>query len=155
MSLSTKMLMFKTFVVPALTYAGPETWLPRHDLLQRVRTSFNSMLRRITHRPRGPEGISNSELYQLAGTSDVALQLEDRRLRRLGHVARRSDSALVKQLTFADGFLDVGRPAGRPRAVWFDGAMRTLDRLGLRGSWLSQAVNREAWGRVCSSVYAD
>ncbi|MDD2611131.1 MAG: reverse transcriptase family protein, partial [Giesbergeria sp.] len=46
MSLSTKMLMFKTFVVPALTYAGPETWLPRHDLLQRVRTSFNSMLRR-------------------------------------------------------------------------------------------------------------
>lgn len=154
MSLANKSQMFKTFVVPALTYGGPETWALRRDQLQQVQTTHTSMLRRMTHQARGPDGISNQELYTLAKTTDLELQLEDRRLRRLGHIVRRDNSALVKQMLFAVGLPGHRRPVGRPRLTWFDGARRTLDRLGMSGdSWLLKAADRIGWASTCDRVY--
>jgi len=153
LSLHNKSRLFKTFVVPALTYGGPETWALRNDQLQRMQTAYNSMLRRMTHQPLGPEGISNQELYAVAQTTDLALQLEERRLRRLGHIARRGDGALVKQLLFAEGLPGHRRPVGRPRVTWWDGAKRTLDRLGMQGGWLELADNRKGWAGMCGRVY--
>jgi hypothetical protein len=75
-------------------------------------------------------------------------------LRRLGHIARRGDGALVKQLLFADGIVGHRRPVGRPRLTWFDGAKRTLDRLGVRDdSWLDKAADRKGWAGFCERVY--
>jgi hypothetical protein len=68
--------MFKTFVVPAPTYGGPETRALLRDQLQQVQTTHNSMLRRMTsmtQQARGPDGISNQELYALARTTDLEL----------------------------------------------------------------------------------
>ena len=152
-SLQTKMLMYKTFVFPVLTYGGPETWALSAQQLQSLETAHNTFLRRITHQRRGPDGISNLDLYQLTYTASLAHQLEDRRLRRLGHIVRRGDGALVKQLLFASGLPHVVRPVGRPRRQWMDGAQRSLSRLGLLDSWLTLAGDRDGWSKVCARVY--
>ena len=152
-SLQTKMLMYKTFVFPVLTYGGPETWALSAQQLQSLETAHNTFLRRITRQRRGPDGISNMDLYQLTYTASLAHQLEDRRLRRLGHMVRRGDGALVKQLLFASGLPPVVRPVGRPRRQWMDGAQRSLSRLGLLDSWLTLAGDRDGWSKVCARVY--
>ena len=141
-SLQTKMLMYKTFVFPVLTYGGPETWALSAQQLQSMETAHNAFLRRITRQRRGPDGIPNVDLYRLTHTASLTHQL-----------VRRGDGALVKQLLFATGLPGTARSVGRPRRQWMDGAVHTLSRLELLSSWLTLAENRDGWSKVCARVF--
>ena len=62
--------MYKAYVLPALLYAGFETWsLPQH-LLARVGAVYNQFLRRILGVRWDPDGaipISNADLDKITG----------------------------------------------------------------------------------------
>ena len=153
----TRAMLYRTCVVPALTYGIPETCsFSDHDLAP-LAVAHNNYLRRLTGLWRRPDGTYYplDQLTAAAGVPSLQACIDAQRLTRLGHVARMPDSSVVKQLLFATGLVGTGRPTGRPRRVWLDAAKESLARVGrgaasLRGDgWVTLAQDRAAWRALC------
>ena len=56
----------------------------------------------------------------------ISVMIKERRLRWLGHAARRSDNNIVKQLLFATRIPGHVQPVGRPCGTWMHYAMRDV-----------------------------
>ena len=59
--------------------------------------------------------------------------IKERRLRWLGHAARRSDNNMVKQLLFATRIPGHVQPVGRPCGTWMHYAMRDVKDMSTNG----------------------
>ena len=119
-----------------------------------VAAVHNSFLRRIAGDRRGPTQMSHARLLQVTGGPDFVQHLDQLRLRRLGHIMRMPDSAVVKQLLFATGLEGRGNLVGRPSTEWRHLAAASLHRMGLReeSQWGPLTRDRDTWRAVCRSV---
>ena len=93
-----------------------------------------------------PDSISTMEkTHRLP----ISVMIKERRLRWLGHAARRSDNNMVKQLLFATRIPGHVEPVGRPCGTWMHYAMRDVKDMGqqmgyrsLEWNWPKEAMNR-------------
>ena len=81
--------------------------------------------------------------------------IKERRLRWLGHAARRSDNNKVKQLLFAMRIPGHLQHVGRPCGTWMHYAMRDVKDMGqqmgyrsLEWNWPKEAMNRPIWAGI-------
>ena len=84
-----------------------------------------------------------------------SVMIKERRLRWLGHAARRSDNNMVKQLLFAMRIPGHVQPFGRPCGIWMHYAMRDVKDMGqqmgyrsLEWNWPKEAMNRPIWAGI-------
>ena len=158
-SIRTRGVIYKTYVMPHLLFGGPETWALTQAQLQGLSAVHNGLLRRIANTRLGPGGLSNGDLFRITGVPELKAQLDQLRLRRLGHIARMPDSALVKQLMFAKGLSDgsgegrvLTQVVGRPRPQWFQHCMESLSELDLQNEWYTLSQDRRAWRELCGRI---
>ena len=145
--------------MPHLLFGGPETWALTQAQLQGLSAVHNGLLRRIANTRLGPGGLSNGDLFRITGVPELKAQLDQLRLRRLGHIARMPDSALVKQLMFAKGLSDgsgegrvLTQVVGRPRPQWFQHCKESLSELDLQNEWYTLSQDRRAWRELCGRI---
>jgi hypothetical protein len=132
-------------VLPILLYGAAESWALTDAQLHRLDVFHTTSLRRITGHGRGPDCISNNDLFELTHQQPLREILRRHRMRWLGHAARRPDGALVKQLLFAAGVHGSPRPRGRPHLTWMDMAMHDVADLGVSDEWERVAQDRAQW----------
>ena len=89
-----------------------------------LETLHNSWLRCITRDAvGGPDSISAKDLMEKTHQLPIRVIIKERRLRWLGHAARRSNNNMVKQLLFATRIPGHVQPVGRPCGTWMHYAM--------------------------------
>ena len=121
LSPGTKMQFYNALCQAVLLYAC-ETWTTKTQHLQRLETAHNRWIRKI----KGVsllDHMSTAQLHAMgpARTQPVAYWVEKFQLCWVGHLARREDDYLPKQLLFADRVWPLGpRPQGRPPSSFCD-----------------------------------
>ena len=141
------------FVVPTLLYGGAETWALTADQFRPLASFYNSCLRSITNQRRGPNGISNQELYDLANARPLSDILADHKMRYVGHVVRRPPHALVHQMLGATGIPGHTRPRGAPKLQYFRSVESSLQQMGVLGNWAALAQDRQGWSKLCAAAH--
>ena len=79
-----------------------------------------------------------------------SVMIKERRLRWLGHAARRSDNNMVKQLFFATRIPEHVQPVGRPCGTWMHCATRDVKDTGQQMGYRSQEWN---WLKEAMKTY--
>jgi hypothetical protein len=142
-------------VLSVLLYGGAESWVLSTDQLHRLEVLHNGWLRFITGDTVGhPDSISTQALLEKTNQMSIASMLRVRRLRWLGHVARKPDTSMVKQLLFANSVPGCVLPVGRPRKSWVSLALADLKKLGCKVNrnnlvfdWPLLCLDRVSWKR--------
>ena len=87
----------------------------------------------------------------------ISVMIKERRLRWLGHAARRSDNNMVKQLFFATRIPGHVQPVGRPCGTWmhYEGCYEGCEEHGSanglpqpRMDLAERAMNRPIWAGI-------
>jgi hypothetical protein len=86
----------------------------------------------------------NEELHILYSSPNITRQMNSRRTRWAGHVARRGEERKVYRVLM--GKPEVKRPLGRPRRRWEDGIRMDLREIGWGGYSGSSWLRTEAGG---------
>jgi hypothetical protein len=136
LSRNLKVKTYKTIILPVVLY-GCETWSLILREEHRLRVFENRVLRRIFGPGRDEvkgewRKMHNWELHNLYSSPDVIRQLNSRRLRRAGHVARMEEGRNVYRVLV--GNPKGKKPLGRPRRRWEDGIKMDLGEIGW-GVW--------------------
>jgi hypothetical protein len=145
--LSVKMQLYKTIVVTALMYGGGETWVLSAAQQQRLNVFNTSRLRRILGISL-LDHVSNEDVYSRTGQTAMSDILRRQRLRWLGHVARRQDDRVTKQLLFAHSVPGASRARGRPPASWRDIVRKDLKAMHCEATWYEQCQIVADWNRL-------
>lgn len=157
LSFKTKLMLYKTLILPVLTY-GSETW----TLSKADETLLLTFERKILRRIFGAvcdNGVwrrrYNFELYekykQVAKGRDVVTSIRIGRLRWAGHVNRADDNYPPKKIMVSE---PVGaRSRGRPRLRWKDGVEEDARKIGAR-NWKQESRNRQEWRKKLEKVGA-
>ena len=77
----------------------------------------------------------------------ISIMIKERRLRWLGHAARRSDNNMVKQL-FATRIPGHVHPVGQPCGTWMHYAMKDMGYRSLEWNWPKEAMNIPIWAGI-------
>lgn len=142
--LSVKMSLYKSIVVPALVYGSGESWALTAAQVQRLNVFNTACLRRILGISL-LEHVSNEKLYKRAQQPSIGALIRCYRLRWLGHVARREDDRVLKQLLFAHS-VPGGRVApGRPPQSWRAIVQKDLEELESQAGWYDLAQVKSEW----------
>jgi hypothetical protein len=147
-----KVKVYKTIILPVVLY-GCETWSLTIREEHRLRLFENRALRRILGPKRDKvtgewRKLHNEELHNLYSSPDIIRQVNSRRMRWAGHVARMGEERKVLV-----GKPEGKRPLGRPRRRWEDGARMDLREIGLGCvDWIRLAQDRGRWLAVVSAV---
>jgi hypothetical protein len=121
------------------TVGGPPAWELGGGL--RTLPCKTQYLLRITTHSLGTGRITWHNL-----SPDIIRQVNSRRMRWTGHVARMGQERKVYK-----GL--VGKPEGRPRRRWEDGIRMDLREIGLGGvDWIRLPQDRDWWRAVMSAV---
>jgi hypothetical protein len=95
--------------------------------------------------------LHSGELHNLYSSPDIIRQVNSRRMRWAGHVARMGEGRNVHRVL-------VGKPEGRsplerPRRRWEDGIKMDLGEISWGGvEWIHLAQDRDRWQAVVSAV---
>ena len=104
-SLRVKNNVYSAMVLSVLLQGAAESWALSRTQLSRLETLHNSWLRCITRDTVGrPDSISTKDLMEKNHQLPISVMIKERRLRWLGHAARRSDNNMVKQLFLLRGY---------------------------------------------------
>lgn len=145
LSHKTKLRIYKTIIRPVLLY-GSENWVLSKKTEKCLIVFENKILRKI-YGPTFEDGEwrirHNAELRQLYTDPDIVAEVRGRRMRWAGHVLRKEDDSLVKNVLLNNP--EGRRPPGRPKLRWRDQVRKDLRRLGRREE---EAMDREIW-RQC------
>ncbi len=155
-SLSAKIAIYQTVVLPTLLYGAAESWALTAVQLQRLEVFHTTCLRRMlgVRRPHAapqPDGagrplmqVSNAELFERTGQQPISTRLRKSRLQWLGHLARMGDSRIAKQLLFAHEVPGARRGAGAPPATWISLARRDVSDKNMQLDWYTKMRARKA-----------
>ena len=131
-------------------HGAAESWALSRNQLSTLETLHNSWLWCITRDTVGrPVSISTKDLIEKTHQLPMSVM---RRLRGLGHAARRSDNNMVKQLLFATRIPGHVQPVGRPCGTWMHYAMRDVKDMGQQMGYCSLEwnwpMNRPIWAGI-------
>ena len=113
-SLKTRVRIMNAIVRSRLTY-GCQTWALTSGLLQRIKVTYSSILRKMTKggfrrkKDAWSFALSNDAILKLCGTEDIELYIRRQQRNYLAHVVRNDDDTLCKKLTFDDHIRRPGR----------------------------------------------
>jgi hypothetical protein len=95
--------------------------------------------------------LHSKELHNLYSSPDIIRQVNSRRMRWAGHVARMGEKRKVYKILMGK---PEGRcPLGRPRRRWENGFRMDLRETGLGGlDWFRLAQDMDRWRAVVSAV---
>ena len=148
-------------VVPILVYGGAESWALTKSQLRRLDVFNANCLRSMLGVGRGVGTLSLQELYAITHQPSISDVLASHRLRWLGHVARKTDKHITKQLLFAtspfsaSGERVMQRVSLQPAPAWNRLAAASVADAGLaENAWLATCQNRPVWKTVCLNVAA-
>ena len=112
----------------------------------RLRSVQQQHLRAILRVPY-TDRITNDQILDRAGVPDIETIVRKMQLWWAGHVARKSDDRIPKQLLF--GELTTGaRTVGRPLMCWKDSFKDTLKQSNIsKTQWQDNATDRRRWRR--------
>ena len=114
LSNKTKIRIYKSNVRSVLLY-GAETWKCTKEIERRLRGVEGRLLRRIM-KIRWTDRVSNIELAERTGISNINQEIKKRRWKYIGHVLRMEPSRHVKR---ALRWTPAGkRKQGRPKSTW-------------------------------------
>ena len=143
LSRSTKLILYKTLILPVLLY-GAEAW----TLLNNDAAAFRVFERKVLRKIFGPVRVGddfriryNSELYELLNDLDVVQCINIQRLRWLGHVVRVEEDAPARRVF--DAGICGSRRRGRPCIRWKDQIEEILSSIGVT-NWRRRARSRGA-----------
>jgi hypothetical protein len=150
-----KIRIYKTIILPVVLY-GCETWSLKVREEHRLRVFENRVLRRVFG-PKGDEVIGgwrklhNEELHNLYSSSSIIRIINSRRMRWVGHVARKGAKRNVYRILV--GKPEGKRPLGRPRRRWEDNIKMDLRDIGWGGmDWIDLAEDRDQWRALVNTV---
>ena len=131
LSRNTKLLIYKTLVLPVLMY-GSEAWTLNNDEQQKL-SVFERRVLRMIFGAVCINGIWRSryydELYDIYNDVPVVRRIKTQRLRWLGHVQRMNDNDVPKKIFEAKGPQYGQRRRGKPRMRWKDAVEEDLKEL--------------------------
>jgi hypothetical protein len=95
--------------------------------------------------------LHNEELHNLYSFPDIIRQIQSRRMRWMGHVARIGEERKAYKVLV--GKPEGRKPLGRPRRRWEYGVRMDIREIGLGGvDWIGLAQDRDRWRAVVSAV---
>jgi len=145
-SLRVKINIYSAMVLSILLYGAAESWVLSKSQLSRLETAHNGWLRCITRDTVGtPDSISTKDLMAKTHQLPISSILKERRLRWLGHVTRRPNNCMVKQLVFATGIPGYAQPIGRPHGTWKYYAIKDVKEMGTKLCQKSSCYNNLEW----------
>lgn len=154
-SRSTKIRLYKTLIIPVVTY-GSEAWtLTKSDetallIFERkvLRKIFGAVCENGVWRRRYNYELHNMYRNNYNG-KDIVTEIKLSRLRWAGHVARAQENNLIKRVFTAE---PVGsRKQGRPKRRWTDGVSADARNIGAP-NWRNQSQNRTEWRKKLKKV---
>jgi hypothetical protein len=122
----------------------------------RLRVFENKVLRRIFGHKRDEvtgewRKLRSEELNNLYSFPDIIRQIQSRRMRWKGHVARMGEERKVCKVLV--GKSEGNRPLGVPKRRWEDGIRMYLGEIGLGDVvWIRLVQGRDRWRAVVSAV---
>ena len=147
LSLKTKTLIYKTLILPVLTYASESWSMSRADeellhVFERriLRTIFGPVCEGDLYRRR-----YNSELYRDYAHADIICTIKIYRLRWAGHLIRMAEDRPAKIAYTSNPGGQRGR--GRPKMRWIDGVESDLRALRVQ-NWKTKALDRGIWREI-------
>lgn len=145
LSTHTKIRIYKTVIRPILLY-GAESWTMDKATERKLITFENKILRKVFG-PTNENGIwrikHNKEIRDLFGAPDIVAEARSRRLRWAGHIFRRDDNSILKQVW--EGNPEGRRPRGRPKKRWKDEVIADMNKLRVTEE---DAEDRMEWRRI-------
>jgi hypothetical protein len=154
-SRNLKVKIYKTIILPVVLY-GCETWSLTLRDEHRVRVFENIVLRRIYGRKRDKvtgewRKLHKEELHILYSFPNNIRQIESRKMRWAGHVARIGEERNVYKVLV--GKAEGKRPLGRLRRRWEDGMRMDLREIGWRNvDWMQLAHDSDRWRALVNTV---
>jgi hypothetical protein len=133
LSRNVEVKIYKTIILPVVLY-GCETWSLRLREEHRLRVFENRVLRRIFGPKRDEvtgewRKLHNEELHSLYLSPDIIRQVNSRRMRWAGYVARIGEERKLYKVLVEKP--EGKRPLGRPRRRWEDVIRMDLREIGL------------------------
>ncbi|GAB0098773.1 hypothetical protein DMENIID0001_145710 [Sergentomyia squamirostris] len=151
LSIQTKLLLYRTLILPVLTYSS-ETWVLTKQNCELLAAFERRILRRIF----GPvcEGgrfrsLYNHEVYERYREVNVVKQIRLNRLRWAGHLVRKDEDDPAWKVF--RGRLYATRRRGRPGLRWTDGVDQDASSIGVR-NWRTVAHDRLQFRRLLSQA---
>ncbi|KAJ4429616.1 hypothetical protein ANN_21802 [Periplaneta americana] len=148
LSKNLKVRIYKTVILPVVLY-GCETWTLTLREEHRLRVFENKVLIKIFGAKRDEvtgewRKLHNTELHALYSSPDIIRNIESRRLRWAGHVARMGESRNAYRVLV--GRPEGKKPIGRPRRRWEDNIKMDLREVGYDDrDWINLAQDRDQW----------
>ncbi|XP_023211077.1 uncharacterized protein LOC111613958 [Centruroides sculpturatus] len=136
LNIKLKIKILRTMIWSVLTY-GCEAWTLTHEMMERI-NSFEMWCLRKMQRISWTEKITNEEVLDRLGLRRrLLINIQQRKVRYAGHLARGSGGQLLK--TVIEGLVEGTRSRGRPRKTWRDNIKDWT------GKDLREAWNRKTW----------
>jgi hypothetical protein len=154
LSKNLKIKIYRTIILPFVLY-GCETWSLTLREEGRLRVFENRVLRRIFELRRDEvtgqwRKLHNEELNNLSPSSNIVRAIKSRRMKWVGHVARRGRGEVYRVLV---GKSEGRRPMGRPSRRWEDNIRIDLWEVGCGCvNWMELAQDRDRWRALVSAV---
>lgn len=137
-------------VLSTLLYAA-ETWTTYARHLRQLESFHMRCLRHILN-IKWFQRLTNAQVRHKAHINfTISGLVRQRRLRWLGHVERRKDDRLPKQILH--GWVDGTRPFHRPKRRWTDCIVEDLESVHMywRNKWREECKNRVNWRQIVNT----
>jgi len=140
---TTKVMVYKAVILPALLY-GCETWtIYRKDL--RKLESFHQRKLRCLMNIKWQDKVRNVAVLEKGSIRSIESMIMLHRLRWSGHVVRMSEERLPKQIFYSQ-LAEGSRPHGAPKKRYKDQLKQTLKACDIdHKSWELLAQDRKLW----------
>jgi hypothetical protein len=154
LSRNVKVKIYKTIILPVVLYRCETSSLTLREE-HRLRVFENRVLMRIFGPKRDEvtgewRKLHNGEVHKLSSSPNIIRQINSRRMRWAGHVARMVEERTVYRVLVEKR--KGKKPLGRPRRRREDGIRMDLREIGLEGvDWIRLAQVRDRW-RVVNAV---
>jgi hypothetical protein len=148
LSRNVKIKIYKIIILPVVLYGCKTLSLTLREE-HRLRVFENRVLGRIFGPKRdkvtgGWRQLHNEELHGLYSSPSIIREIEARRMRWAGHVARMEEVSGAYNILV--GRPEGRRPLGRPRRRWEDNIKMNLGEIGFGVvDWIHLAQDRDRW----------